>query len=213
MPQLPSGRKVAIDPAPLATLLGAARQAANIHKVMAIKTARDLYPYMAVIYFVSKVENDKQEAKELNYRSDSLPAPTDMVPKATGYCLSDWREFTSDWSEKDKVAMREFLEGRATALFDTGMAAVVKTQAELHEPSSFLTKALVGTWDAGVHPAQEEGWAESNLGGTQWDDYDVLAALGLLHWGLPSDPTFSSNWEVMARLKTFLGLCEPDSRT
>ena len=41
----------------------------------------------------------------------------------------------------------------------------------------------------------------------------VLAALGLLHWGLPSDPTFSSNWEVMARLKTFLGLCEPDSRT
>ena len=92
-------------------------------------------------------------------------------------------------------------------------ASVVKTQAELHEPSSFLTKALVGTWDAGVHPAQEEGWAESNLGGTQWDDYDVLAALGLLHWGLPSDPTFSSNWEVMARLKTFLGLCEPDSRT
>lgn len=177
MPQLPSGRQVAISPAPLVALLDAANQPGNIHKILAIQSAQDLEQYIDVLFFIAEDETC-EPVMQVAYRDEALPRPPGMVPVSSGHTLAAWGALTANWSDEDKVAMHDFLDTRAAPALNEYLEAVTKVQTHLRGADDFLTKTLTLWWDAGIHPAQEEGWDESDVGGPQWDTYDLIAALG-----------------------------------
>jgi hypothetical protein len=205
MPQLPSGLQVGLDPRPLSELLKNAAHFGNIHKVMAINTTRDLYPHIDIVLLVPETETNANGAT-LEFADDALPRPPGLVPVSSGYRLSQWNELARQWSEEDKAAFESFLAGRAQSLFDDGLAMAREIQELLRNADDFNTRVLVGWWDAGCHPAQEEGWGESDVGATTWDDYDLLAALGQVHAATQAHPDFSGSQPSM-RLAAFWGLC------
>lgn len=205
MPQLPSGLLVGIDPTPLADLLKEAALPWNIHKAMAINNTRDLYPYIDVTLFIPEA-NANANAATLEFRSDSLSRPPGLIPALSGYRLSQWSTLATRWSEADKAAFEDFLATRAMSLFDEGLDTAHKIQELLRNTDDFNTRLLVGWWDAGCHPAQEEGWAESDVGTPAWDDYDLLAALGQVYAAMRGQPDFTESQPIM-RLGGFWGLC------
>jgi hypothetical protein len=204
MPQLPSGRHVAITLNPLAALLDEADNLGNVHKIMAIKTLADLDPYIEVVFLLP--EEEVVGSSESEFLSDSLPRPPGFVSVDSGFHVSEWDKMTVDWSEADKTSFRKFLEGRAAPLLQQGLDAARNAQKLLHQVPSPVTRILVGWCDAGCHPSQEEGWAESDVGSPEWDDYDVLAALGQMAGLFRQQSISSENWQVEARLQAFWNL-------
>ena len=187
MPQLPGGRHVAIHAKPLADLLGDANNPANVHKIMAIASHHDLEAYIEVIFLVPEAEaGDQVHASK--FFDNSLPRPPGLVSFRSGYCISDWPVLTKDWSDPDKLAFREFLNVRGVAVYDDWLAQVRLAQESMRKSSEMTTNILAAWMAAGCHPAQEEGWAESDPGSTDWDSYDMLAALGQLAELLPNHP-------------------------
>jgi hypothetical protein len=202
MPQLPSGRQVALMPTPLNELLREGRQPGNIHKVLAIRTEADLWPYIDVLNLVPE--------SEAVSRADETSLHAFSLPKPAGYRLSDWERQAADWSGEDRTAFREFLAGRAAPVLREYLETVQTGQAKLREAEDFLTRLLVGWWDAGCHPAQEEGWDASDVGPPDWDDYDLLAALGQACAQLAKQPELAGQWQAAARLQAFWNICRSE---
>jgi len=209
MPQLPGGRQIAISPEPLNALLMQANHFGNIHKVMAIKSVDDLLRYIDVLRLVPEADAGG-ESLETNFTSDSLPVPAGLVCVPSGHHLSDWKAYAADWPEEDKAAFLEFLSGRAAPLLDEYLEAVVSTQEKLRGAEDFLTKVLVGWWEAGCHPAQEEGWDASDVGSPDWDDYDMLAALGLACAVLPQHEEFAAEQKTLWMLQSYWNIVRFD---
>jgi hypothetical protein len=174
---LPSGRQIAVTFTPLSDLLKAADSPFNVHKIMAIKEARDLHPYIDVLFFISEAEAAR--AHNENFLDTSLPRPPGLVPVESGFRLSDWDALTQDWSDEDKLAMREFLDGRARSLFDTGLEEVFTIQQALLASPGTMAGAFALMWQHGCHPLQEE-WTDDLPDSPKWDDYDMLAALAVV---------------------------------
>jgi hypothetical protein len=204
MPQLPSGRHIAITLNPLAALLDEADNSGNVHKIMAIKTLADLEPYIEVVYLLP--EEEVVGSSESKFLSDSLPRPPGFVSVDSGFHVSEWDRMTADWSEADQASFREFLEGRAAPLLQQGLDAARNAQKLLRQAPSPVTRILAGWCDAGCHPSQEEGRGESDVGSPEWDDYDVLAALGQMVGLFRQQSISSGNWQVEARLQAFWNL-------
>ena len=209
MPQLPSGRQVALMPKPLDDLLKEGRQPGNIHKVMAIRTEADVHRYIDVHYLVPESEANGQEGA-LPLHTASLQKPPGMAFVSAGYRLAEWEQRAADWSEEDRAAFRDFLAGRAAPVLREYLDIVKSGQARLRCTEDTLTRILVGWWDAGCHPAQEEGWAESDVGTPDWDDCDMLAALGQARALLPARKEFSAQWQAQARLDAFWNICRSE---
>jgi len=206
MPQLPSGRQVALMPTPLDHLLKEGRHFGNIHKVLAIKTEDDLARYVDVHYLVPESQVGSQEGVR-GLHAASLPVPPGMACVPAGYSLSDWEEHAVGWSKEDRAAFRDFLTGRCAPVLREWLGTVRAGQAKLREADDRLTRVLVAWWDAGCHPAQEEGWDASDVGSPEWDDHDMLAALGKARMHLPQLPEFSGQWQAVARLQAFWNIC------
>lgn len=185
MPQLPSGRQVAVTFAPLTELLKAADSPFNSHKIMAIEQARDLWPYLSVLFLVP--EADAADAPAAAFRDDALPRPPGLMPVDSGFRLSDWDALTQDWSGDDRAAMREFLETRAACLFDEGLELVRTTQRALLAAPGTMAGAFAIMWQQGCHPLQDD-WAEDLPDSPEWDDYDMLAALAIVHATVAGEP-------------------------
>ncbi|MHB0986880.1 MAG: hypothetical protein ACYC05_14990 [Sulfuricella sp.] len=180
MPQLPSGRHVAIDPYPLATLLDAASNPANIHKIMGIDSIPKITNWFEVVYFVTPEEvHGKGIAAE--FGEGSLTPPPGLVSLRTGCPLSQWETLAADWSDEDRSAMKTFLsEPRCKDYMEHRLSVVRQQQQDFLSAESFTTRLIAGWWMAGLHPAQEEGWDEAwdQEESPKWDTYDMLAALG-----------------------------------
>ena len=187
MPQLPSGRHVAIHAKPLADLLGDANNPTNVHKIMAITSRDDVEAYLEVLFLVPEAEADSR-VYAAAFFDFSLPRPPGLISLPSGYRLSDWPVLTKDWSDPDKLAFREFLNGRCAPVYDNCLTEVRLAQENMRNSPVMSTKILAAWMAAGCHPAQEEGWAESDPGSTDWDSYDMLAALGQLAELLPNHP-------------------------
>jgi hypothetical protein len=205
MPQLPSGRQVALIPTPLDNLLKEGRHFGNIHKVLAIQAEADLYRYVEIFYLVPEGEASSRESV-LGLHADSLPVPPGMAFMPAGFKLSEW-EAGSGWSEADRAAFRDFLASRCAPVLREWLDTVKAGQANLHEAEDPLTRLLVAWWDAGCHPAQEEGWDASDVGTPDWDDYDLLAALGQACVQLAQRPEPAGQREALARLQAFWNIC------
>ena len=157
MPQLPSGRHVAITANPLADILDDVNNPSNVHIVMGIATHQDLEPYIDVLFLIPETEA-AENAIHSGYIENSLPPPPKFVPVNSGYRLSGLSELTHDWDETDKAAFQEFLCGRATTTFDSCMKEVRRAQLAMRNSSNSSIRLLATWWIAGCHPAQEEGW-------------------------------------------------------
>ncbi|MBV6475202.1 MAG: hypothetical protein MOGDAGHF_00719 [Rhodocyclaceae bacterium] len=208
MPELPSGRHVALMPTPLDNLLKEGRHFGNIHKVLAIKSEADLARYVDVLYLVPASEAGSQEGV-LGLNAHSLPLPPGMGFVPAGFKLSEWEE-NSGWSEADRAAFSDFLAGRCAPVLREWLDTVKTGQAKLHEADDPLTRLLVAWWDAGCHPAQEEGWDASDVGSPDWDDYDLLAALGQACKLLPGRAEIAGNEKPLWMLQSYWNIVRFD---
>ena len=209
MPQLPGGRHVAINTTPLSALLGDAGNPGNVHKIMAIAAFKDLDAYIEVLFLVPAIAPAAQlPAPEL--RSGSMPCPPGLVLVDSGYRLSDWSELTQDWDEPDKTAFRDFLNGPAAALFAESMIEVRRTQEAMRVSPKFMTRLLTASCDCGCHPAQEGGWDASDVGSPEWDDYDLMAALGQMSALFSEGRLSAEDWRPEARLKAFWAIAREE---
>lgn len=195
MPQLPSGRHVAIHVQPALDVLENAGDSGNVHLVMDMTTRDSLAPYVCIYYLVPESEADHPLADQL-FRDDALPRPPGFVAIDSGYRLSQFKELSAEWSEADKQAFWHFIDARGQAMFNEILEQAAQVQKRLLDNSGATARMLALWHKAGVHPAQEKGWAESDPGGTNWDSYDMLAALGQLTVVIPQHP------EIVKRLGT-----------
>jgi hypothetical protein len=187
MPQLPSGRNVAIHLNLLNILLTAADRPDNVHQVMGLTTIESLKPYASVIYLVPESEC-QEEVLEISFRDDALPRPSGYVTIESGYSLDQFDVFSSDWSDEDKQSFQEFISSRGLPLFQSGLKAVDQVRQWLLNEAEPTLRILAHWHVAGIHPCQTEGWAESNPGKTEWDSYDLLATLGYLEGAIRLHP-------------------------
>jgi hypothetical protein len=176
LPQLPSGRHVALDPKRFADLMSNANHFGNVHKVMAIDSIATLMPWLDVMYLVEP-GTGIQNLEKYELADSSFTPPMGFLAFKTNCKLSRWETLAKDWSLDDRVAMRVFLSSERCSDYLHHFLSVAKSQQELfHESDDFLTKLLAGWHSLGIHPAQEEDWNESDS--PIWDSYDMLAALG-----------------------------------
>ena len=187
MPQLPSGRHIAIHLSLLDDLLKAADEPCNVHRIMVLTTIEDLAPYVSICYLEPKSSAINQSSEQ-EFQNDALPRPPEMVVVESGFSLAQFDELSVDWSHEDIAAFQEFLEVRCHELFERGLKETELVRQWLINESGGLLRMLALWHKAGVHPCQEEGWAESKQLSTDWDTYDMLAALGQLAEILPKHP-------------------------
>jgi len=116
MPQLPSGRTVAIDPDPLITLIDD-RNPLALHKVMAIRSVEDIFPYVELVYIVPASEAPVGSTQPKLHAS-ALPCPPGHVVVESEKRMSDLSEVAAQCSEADRVAMDEFVSARAVPLLE-----------------------------------------------------------------------------------------------
>lgn len=176
MPMLPSGRHVAFRLSPLNDLLADALNIVQVHKVLAIQSKEDLYPYAEIIWLVPEGEATTAEI-ETSFLDGSLPRPPGLVPVPSGFRLGQFKEFAKGWGLADKDAFWDFIRGRAQPVFDKGLAKTCEIQHILRTQAEGYPKLMVMWWDAGVHPAQG-GYQVEAWDTPEWDTYDMLAAIG-----------------------------------
>ena len=188
MPQLPSGRQVAIQLHPLDDLLSNAGAPDSVHRIMAIKDVESLAHYVQIIFLVPDTSNG-EGSLAVKFDRESLPRPVGLVAEDSGYTLAQFSELSIGWPDEDKIAFQAFLDDRCQDLFAVGLREVERIKQWLLDESGMPARWLAHCYQAGCHPCQEDGWDESWVGSPEWDTYDMLAALGQLSILLPQQPT------------------------
>ena len=97
MPMLPSGRHVAINRAPLKSLLEGEQGLSTVHLVLAIQAKADIYPYTELILLLPEAQATEQQI-ELSFLNESLPRPPGLIPVQSGFRLNQADVFSADWS-------------------------------------------------------------------------------------------------------------------
>lgn len=135
MPQLPSGIHVAADPAPLRELLLEQRSGFRAHDLMALDRVESLLAWLDMLVL----------------------DPDDPASSAPVGRLADWERYAHvrQWSEADRLAMREFIRFKVMPALASTMKAVREGQAALLRDDG-TAGVLARMWRAGVHPLQAE---------------------------------------------------------
>lgn len=153
MPQLPSGRIVAIDPDPLITLIDE-RSPFTAHKLMDIKTVEDLFYYVELVYIVPASEAPIGSIPP-KLHANALPCPPGHAVIASGKRLSELPEVAMQWSAADREAMDEFVMTRAIPHLEKFLDKVKQAQDESRKSRDITTRVLSAWHDQGIHPMQE----------------------------------------------------------
>ncbi|UTA46863.1 hypothetical protein L1F30_11895 [Simiduia sp. 21SJ11W-1] len=152
MPQLPSGRHVALDPAPLRSLIDKIldEESVTIWPLLAIQKPIDCLQHLEVIYLVP----DQGEALQL--APGSLPLDANLQKQPTGLKPRDVLHPDFNWPREDKLAFANYLQGpRVAAYLEKQFERVMEVKQALKEHGTGLEQWEVHTWEAGVHPVQE----------------------------------------------------------
>lgn len=154
MPQLPSGRHVALEPQPLNQLIDDVvnERAVAIWPLLAIASPNDCINHFELVYMEPTGDGDTP-----SLATGSVPLDAALRKVHTGLTLGDVLADTSDWSREDKEFFCEFLSSeRVQAFLAHHFDHVQEVQAELREHGSSLQKWEAQTWAAGCHPLQDE---------------------------------------------------------
>ena|SRR5689334_13452194 len=153
MPALPSGRHVAVDPAPLRKLLVDAASPFNAHHLMALQSVDDLFRWLDLLTLAPTGSLTDAE------RAAAQPAPEGAPPGylavPTGARVADWRMTAAQWSATDRTAFADFVEDRVQPAIAGVMDDMPAKQAALLRTPT-LAGALATMWREGVHPLQKE---------------------------------------------------------
>lgn len=145
MPHLPSGRHVAVDPAPLRRL-HKTRPASpfNAHHIMSLARPDNLFCWLDLLLL-------KPADATVDERAQARPlpgAPGGLVGAPAGR-LANWDVVASDWSDADCAATAAWIDKRVPPAMVRPMANVGRIQETLrksptlYEQDSPLTTATV----------------------------------------------------------------------
>jgi len=152
MPQLPSGRHVAVNAEPIQALIDKAYETVPPAAFLAIKSRLDLLPYIKVIYLREASGGDIVQE-----HMASQPVPPGMEAYDSGYNLLNIKDEVQSWSREDQEAFMDFLNSERFETFLDGVFQTVqKVRTELQEHGTFLQQVASYWWQAGVHPAQDD---------------------------------------------------------
>ena len=150
MPQLPSGRHIALDRQSLAQLIERMQDETFVNDLLVIERPNDLLPYIDLIYL-----QPGTRAADIDYAEGSVPAPEDLEPVHSGFTLKNINQAVKDWPEEDTQALIEFLRSKRTREFvaDT-LKIVAEEKKKLLAHPSFAVRCQAAYWLGGVHPLQ-----------------------------------------------------------
>lgn len=154
MPQLPSGRHVALEPEPLNKLIDDVvnERTAAIWPLLAMECPNDCIKHFELVYMETSCDGDIPSLAKA-----SVPIDSALRKVHTGLTLSDVLADTSDWSSEDKEFFCEFLSSeRVQAFLVDHFDHVQKVKTALLEHGSSLQKWQTQTWLSGCHPLQNE---------------------------------------------------------
>jgi hypothetical protein len=214
MPMLPSGRHVAVDPAPLRELLSDPANAFNAHRIMAIRSVDDLFPWLSLIELVPAAKGAPANASAVAGVSASLPPG--LVPRPTGRRLSDWRAEARAWTESDRTAMAQFIDERIRPHYAATLAGVHRSQEAMLASTHSLAGDLARMWQNGAHPLQDEPAIDRPL--PPHGVHARLAALRYARRALAMHPgVMAAHAHAADRLWGFIATCDakiawPDPR-
>ena len=195
MPQLPSGRHVAIGPDPFVELISDVTGFGNLLKITKITCLQDLHEWFDILFFVEKNESGSDYAFPA-LSANSLIPPPDLVLVNSGYRVSAWQKLSEDWSNEDRQAMIDFIDSdRFTENFSQHLKKIFDIQKTAHTNDSPF-----------------------------WDTYDMLAALrNVVHYivGKPEQyqtqrnafDRISGTWQMLTGNYEFLRRINTEDRS
>ena len=158
MPRLPSGRHAGIDSAPLFQLIKDAEVGRFVHRLMAITEEAAILPYMEIMELLPT-----EGRGNVKFNPLSAPHPGEFMEKRTGVMADKIDSLGSEWSQDDIDALKRFLsEPRAVELRGKLFQKALERQNFIKTSGEFVARVQAWWWVAGVHPAQEENWADED---------------------------------------------------
>lgn len=150
MPQLPSGRHIALGLEPLNELVDRARTSQFVTELLLIVKPAHLLPYVELIHL------EPHNGDNVQLMVGSQPMPGELRQVRTGVTLATWLEAARDWSNDDQQAFRAFLSSpRVARLFEETLTWVHTRKEELKQHPDPLVQWQVMTWLKGCHPLQD----------------------------------------------------------
>jgi hypothetical protein len=116
MPQLPSGRHIALSPGVIDHFLDQARKGKDDKGLLRVRTVIDLFPFIRVTYFRERTPDDSLAEGEVV--PGSAPFPPGLVSYDSGLNLSSFRDEVLKWDEGDRNAFLDFLETKMWPYFE-----------------------------------------------------------------------------------------------
>jgi hypothetical protein len=177
MPQLPSGRHIVLDAAPIVEILDRKVPAEIDALLTQISGTDDMHRFIRILDLVPGAGPQRTLAQ------GSLPLPDGHVVRDTGLRLSDWPQGCADWPAADREFFADFLQTRAADFVRACLADVEqRRRAWGSEAIRLLGDSMLR---AGCHPSQDpqSGW-EDLPETPDLDVHDALAALAQCHAAL-----------------------------
>ena len=106
MPQLSTGRKVAVNLSPLGEVLE--NPYAHLADLGKIKKLKHLYERLKIQIFVAE-ESSGAKAPNMNPESRNLHELEGMCPITMGYSVQDVLDGKVDWSQKETIEFKQWL--------------------------------------------------------------------------------------------------------
>ncbi len=152
MPQLPSGKHIALDPSPLQNIITEAYEGLKVHELMAIENTPQLFSHIKVLYF-----RPTEESSSMSLAAFSIVPPDGLEPYDSGYNLASIKNEVETWGNSDQKAFIDFLnETRTNRFLEELLEIVSKYQEQLTDQPTTLQGMIALWWKLGIHPLQEE---------------------------------------------------------
>ena len=220
MPQLPSGRQVAIICQNILKM--AELNVQNVHRypIHRVKTVADLWPLVDVLFF--RTAPDFQPSDQTYHEgSQHLEDLARKEPYLSGFTLATLDEEAQSWSAEDRQAFAAFLqEPRTQAHLHEVLEAVLDSQRR--KPAAHIPPGLFGKlggdevmdmfWELSQRPASPETPPTPRQEGIAFDDFDLLAALCRMNSLQEFEEWQTRFGPMLERLEAFLQRLRDDHR-
>ncbi len=173
MPQLPSGRHVAIVATPLNKLYLEIFSCYSVHKFMAVETVEDIKQFIEIIELIPVNAGD---GDDIEHSDDSLPLPENLTQFHTNIMLANAQALIGAWTEEDQHAFWEYTKSpRAVNYFEVALKNVKDRQELVIAQYPALLGLLAGLRREDEQTSQEE--ERKDKLSLEWDDYDLYVAI------------------------------------
>jgi hypothetical protein len=220
MPQLPSGRQVAILCQNILKMAELNAQDVYRYPIHRVKTVADLWPLVDVLFF-RKAPDYQPGADAYHEGSQHLEELAQQEPYLSGFTLATLDDEAQTWSPEDRQAFAAFLqEPRTQAHLQEVLEVVLDSQRR--KPPAHIPPGLFGKlsgdevmdmfWELSQRPPGPEKPLTPRPDGVDVDEYDVLAALCRMN-GLQEFEEWQIRFApILERLEAFLQRLRDDHR-